>query len=611
MLFKKYVILSLSLILFYYKLYAEESVFDDFIYVKDGKLYDGKREFRFVSFNIPNLLMIEDNMQIDNPNAWRLPNSYEIKDALSTIRLMGGNVARTYAITVRRNVDLKNTPKHVVGPGIFNEEAFLVLDTVLAIANEVGVRLIIPFVDNWKWMGGKEDYASFRVKRGDEFWTDPEIKADFKRTIGFILNRKNTITGTIYKEDKAILAWELANEIWNAPMEWIEEMASFVKSIDSNHLVNDGRQTFFIKDDVINSPYIDILSTHHYEPNLIDMIDHIRNNVKLINGKKPYYIGEFGFVSTSAIKLLMDYLSDNKNVSGSLLWSLRFHNRDGGFYWHSEPGGGGLYKAYHWPGFHSGNLYNEIGILNTFAKYMISINGLDEGVKSRPNKPKLLHFDHPAFINWQGSAGAKYYVIERREENKNSWEVVAFNIDDASIPYYPQFTDETVEVGKSYYYRIKAVNQWGESEYSNTVGPICVKSKFLIDNCDSYGKMFFKSSKVKIVSDDARRYKEDFHRFRLEKGEEIVYGFPGNIKSFKIIAFTEKPIKIPVILSLSKDGKNYNKCNFDIIDFFAGKLDYKYCVPYIISNSLNDSFSFLCIEARTVCQIGRVEIEYE
>ena len=36
-------------------------------------------------------------------------------------------------------------------------------------------------------------------------------------------------------------------------------------------------------------------------------------------------------------------------VSGGLLWSLRFRNRDGGFYWHSEPDGANLYKVFHWP----------------------------------------------------------------------------------------------------------------------------------------------------------------------------------------------------------------------------------------------------------------------
>ncbi|MCG6923140.1 MAG: hypothetical protein LJF15_18950, partial [Acidobacteria bacterium] len=46
-----------------------------------------------------------------------------------------------------------------------------------------------------------------------------------------------------------------------------------------------------------------------------------------------------------------------------LVWSLRSHRREGGFYWHSEPFGSGLFKAYHWPGFASGDDYDERDLL--------------------------------------------------------------------------------------------------------------------------------------------------------------------------------------------------------------------------------------------------------
>ena len=32
-------------------------------------------------------------------------------------------------------------------------------------------------------------------------------------------------------------------------------------------------------------------------------------------------------------------------ISGGLIWSLRFHNDDGGFYWHFEPHGGDFFPA--------------------------------------------------------------------------------------------------------------------------------------------------------------------------------------------------------------------------------------------------------------------------
>ena len=45
---------------------------------------------------------------------------------------------------------------------------------------------------------------------------------------------------------------------------------------------------------------------------------------------------------------------------GALLWSLRFHNRDGGFYWHYEKRG---FESYHWPGFDSGKGIDERAVV--------------------------------------------------------------------------------------------------------------------------------------------------------------------------------------------------------------------------------------------------------
>ena len=141
---------------------------------------------RFISMNIPNLLIVEDNVPFAEENPWRLPDAFEINDALATVAQMGGTVARTYVISVQRTNDLPpGTPRHVLAPGKFNEAAFRTLDEVLAAANRTGVRLIIPFVDNWPWMGGRAEYAGFRGKTKDDFWTDPQVIADFERTIHF------------------------------------------------------------------------------------------------------------------------------------------------------------------------------------------------------------------------------------------------------------------------------------------------------------------------------------------------------------------------------------------------------------------------------------------
>ncbi|MCI0485533.1 MAG: hypothetical protein L0229_02930 [Blastocatellia bacterium] len=176
-----------------------------FITRSGDRLMEGDKEYRFISFNIPNLHLVEDNMRFEATNEWRFPDEFEITDALSSVRQLGGRVARTYVISICRKVEGQRPstgenpiPCHVREPGEFNEAAFRALDKVLQVANRTGVRLIIPLVDNWKWWGGIAEYASYRNKPAEAFWTDREIIEDFKRTVSFIINRRNAYTGTLY-----------------------------------------------------------------------------------------------------------------------------------------------------------------------------------------------------------------------------------------------------------------------------------------------------------------------------------------------------------------------------------------------------------------------------
>ena len=108
---------------------------------------------------------------------------FEIVDALSTVRQMGGTVARTYSISVVRGNDPPAQASHVLGPGKFNEEAFRSLDMILQVANEQGVRLIIPLVNNWIWRAAAANTRVFAARPRMTFWTDPQLIADFEETI--------------------------------------------------------------------------------------------------------------------------------------------------------------------------------------------------------------------------------------------------------------------------------------------------------------------------------------------------------------------------------------------------------------------------------------------
>ncbi|HLX94343.1 MAG TPA: cellulase family glycosylhydrolase, partial [Verrucomicrobiae bacterium] len=266
-----------------------QSLLHNFITTRGDQLMDGQEPFRFVSFNIPNLLIVEDNVPFTATNAWRLPDAFELRDGLATVRQMGGTVVRTYSIPVWRGSDPPAESSYVLGIDQYNENAFRTFDLALKVANEEGVRLIIPLVNNWKWQGGRGEYAAFRGKAPDDFWTDPQLIADFERVVRYVLLRTNTLTGVRYCDDKAILCWETGNEL-SSPPSWTSEIARYIKSLDHNHLVMDGVNGGRLHPDSLTDPNVDIVTTHHYPSFRMKgtFAELIRENWAMAKGKKPY-----------------------------------------------------------------------------------------------------------------------------------------------------------------------------------------------------------------------------------------------------------------------------------------------------------------------------------
>jgi mannan endo-1,4-beta-mannosidase len=287
---------------FFGQLHAANARIDGFIYARNDQLYDGEKPFRFISFNIPNLQLVEDNFAPESRTAWTWPNEFEINDALTSIRQLGGTVARTYALSVRRESSDMGDHVYVRGPGDFNEEAFCSLDLALEGANKQGVRLIIPLVDNWKWQGGIAEYAAFRGKPAEAFWTDEQVIADFEATVRHVINRVNTRTGVAYRDDPAILGWETGNEL-DAPPTWTSRIAKLIKSLAPNHLVIDGYSLHGVREESLADPNIDVVTTHHY-PNVGkgEYVAPIREARAKSRGRKPYFVGEFGFISPDEIE---------------------------------------------------------------------------------------------------------------------------------------------------------------------------------------------------------------------------------------------------------------------------------------------------------------------
>ncbi len=432
----------------------------------DQLLLDGE-PFRFVSFNVPNLHMLEDP-------TWHLPTPWEQADAMCTIQQLGGQVARTYVLSVGDSG--ADTPRHVTAPGEFSEDLFVALDHALAEAARHDVRLVVPLVDQWWWWGGIADYAGFRGLDETAFWTDEQVIQDFEATVGHLVTRTNTVTGVPYADDPALLAWETGNEL-DAPQAWTARIASLIKDLDPNHLVVDGR--YGIDPESLDNPDIDVVSDHFYwpPPYWDDYAAAASAGQAQAAGARPLMIGEYGFVDTDRIAEMLDVVVAEE-IAGALIWSLRFHREAGGFYWHTEiDDGESLFRSYHWPGFDSGNAYDEREILALHRAAAHAVQGLEVPGVTAPHAPELLSCADPAALTWRGSTGAGAYRLDRADEADGPWETVAEGFDDATDPHAAVVADPTAPAGEAVHYRVVALSDGGSSEPSEPCGPVTVPSE--------------------------------------------------------------------------------------------------------------------------------------
>jgi endo-1,4-beta-mannosidase len=150
----------------------------------------------------------------------------------------------------------------------YNEEMFQALDYVIAEAGKRDIRILPVFVNNWEAYGGMTWWvaqASSTSKTGfggtnrnstdafhDQFYTNAEVIQSFQTYVNYVLNRNNTITGILYKDDPTIFAWMLTNEARAKSdglgrtkiANWTKNMTTYIKSIDSNHMVGLGIEGF-------------------------------------------------------------------------------------------------------------------------------------------------------------------------------------------------------------------------------------------------------------------------------------------------------------------------------------------------------------------------------
>ncbi|GAA5831587.1 hypothetical protein JCM5353_000415, partial [Sporobolomyces roseus] len=217
-----------------------------------------------------------------------------------------------------------------------------VRDYAIYAAGKYGLRIIIPFVDNYKYYhGSKYDFIDFRRANnsypGDSFYGNRAVVNAFAGYIQKIVSRVNPYTGLSYADDPTILAWETGNELGgyiNAepwPTTYFTTQAiTAVRKFDSNHLILDGTNGFY--------NYTNKATSLGLKNRGIGMVtDHAYpRNVALFNAQVPlaannfksFTLGEWDWTDSFGGSSIDDFITAIERVPtvGDMIWSLFTHD---------------------------------------------------------------------------------------------------------------------------------------------------------------------------------------------------------------------------------------------------------------------------------------------
>ncbi len=157
-------------------------------------------------------------------------------------------------------------------PRDYNNDLLTGLDFLLSEMKKRDMKAVLYLTNFWEWSGGMvtNQYwtnGGHYINMGDpahpwpefadfsaQFYADKAAKDAYYAYVKMLVSRTNSITGAAYRNDPAIMAWQLSNEPRpggsdaavaknaDAYCGWIADTCALIRSIDKNHLVSLGHE---------------------------------------------------------------------------------------------------------------------------------------------------------------------------------------------------------------------------------------------------------------------------------------------------------------------------------------------------------------------------------
>lgn len=264
---------------------------DEFITVKDGILLQGETAYHFLGTNF----WYGMNLGIAGNDG----DQERLKRELDHLKAMGVTNLRIMGASEGPDTEpFRVAPALQPSPGTYNEAVFKGLDYLLYEMGKRDMKAVVVLNNFWVWTGGMAQYNAWvdhnkipyppPAANGDwstfqeyasSFYTNKKAIKIFNTFVKTLINRRNTYSGEIYKNDPVVMSWQLANEPRGyaaipAYRKWIHNTAKRIKSLDKQHLVSIGSEgntanefagTNFYEDH--QSKYIDYATAHIWVQN--------------------------------------------------------------------------------------------------------------------------------------------------------------------------------------------------------------------------------------------------------------------------------------------------------------------------------------------------------
>lgn len=226
--------------------------------------------------------------------------------------------------------------------GELNDTLLRGLDYLLAELERRDMVAVIYLTNAWDWSGGfgyylrETGHGDSPFAGGDgwepycdyasQFYVDTTTVKLYQQHVRRIVSRRNTITGRLYRDEPAIMSWQLCNEPrpfrrerFADMLRWSRETARLIKQIDPNHLVSTGSEGTIgclyseeVCEQMHADPNIDYLTVHIWPinwgwssrdrlrealPNVfLKSNEYLETNLRIAeNIEKPLVIEEFGY----------------------------------------------------------------------------------------------------------------------------------------------------------------------------------------------------------------------------------------------------------------------------------------------------------------------------